>query len=289
MIVSTYKWSVLSLLGSLVFFNTSQSFATEIIEWKLKPLVITLPVNQEKIIEFNRNIRAGLPASIAGEDTLRVQSTGGALYLKAFKSFSTERVRVQDIETGEMILLDLSAGNSGTTELVKVTSAERDAHVKKNNTNFKVGQSVASKSEVNQEADVSDKQGSTRSVPVPVLLTRYAAQSLYSPLRAVEPVAGLRRIPMKLSKSLPIMPALPVDITPVAAWKSAGLSVTALKIRNLDQKRMFDLDPRWIQAQAVSATFMHRTLGVAGSVEDTTTLFLVTEGTLTAQAKKWGW
>ncbi len=39
--------------------------------------------------------------------------------------------------------------------------------------------------------------------PLPVLLTRYAAQSLYAPLRTLEPVAGIR----------PVVPPLPRQIT----------------------------------------------------------------------------
>ncbi|WP_163311250.1 DUF3438 family protein, partial [Klebsiella aerogenes] len=38
--------------------------------------------------------------------------------------------------------------------------------------------------------------------PLPVLLTRYAAQNLYAPLRTVEPVPGVQSLSLTLPKTL---------------------------------------------------------------------------------------
>ncbi|EAN5534045.1 DUF3438 family protein, partial [Salmonella enterica] len=52
--------------------------------------------------------------------------------------------------------------------------------------------------------------------PVPVVLTRYAAQTLYAPLRTVEPVAGIHALPLRLPARLTALyPAAPLEMTPL--------------------------------------------------------------------------
>jgi capsule polysaccharide export protein KpsC/LpsZ len=82
---------------------------------------------------------------------------------------------------------------------------------------------------------------------------------------------------MRLPKTLvTLLPVLPVTATPLGAWRWSGWTVTAVKLENEDRQRAFELDPRWLQGDFHAATFMHPYLAPRGSVEDTTTVFLVT-------------
>ncbi len=40
---------------------------------------------------------------------MRIQSSGGAVYLQAEEAFPVTRLQLQDLENGELILLDVSA------------------------------------------------------------------------------------------------------------------------------------------------------------------------------------
>ena len=275
---------LLVVVISIMVSAVNSAHATEVMEWKRKPLVITLPINQEKIVELNRNVRVGLTPNLADPEVLRLQSTGGALYFKAFKAFPAERIRVQDLATGEMILVDLSASREGSSELVKVVSPDLalETSVAEASASRKSSKTTGAKEGKNISATMGGP-------PLPIILTRYAAQSLYSPLRAIEAIPGIRRIPMKIKQQLPVMPSLPVEVKALAAWQLGDLNVTALDVRNMDHSRAFDLDPRWLQVDVMTATFMHKTLGKAGSIEDSTTLFVVTQGTLASHVKQWGW
>lgn len=114
--------------------------------------------------------------------------------------------------------------------------------------------------------------------PLPVVLTRYAAQSLYGPLRTVEAVPGISPVSLKLPSNLTtVMPSEPVMVTPMAAWSFQGSSVVALQVRNRSADKVV-LDPRVIEGQFTTATFQHRWLGRAGTPEDTSVLYLVTSG-----------
>ncbi|PRB81521.1 TIGR03749 family integrating conjugative element protein [Pseudomonas sp. MYb185] len=233
--------------------------AVELMEWDRTPLVIDLPVGQERLVVLNRNVSVGLPLTIAHDDILRVQSTGGVLYFKAHEAFDTERVQLKDESTGEIILVDLTAKADASAEQIQVISAE-----------------VA-------EADASERPdpAAEQRAPLPVVLTRYVAQSLYSPLRVIEPVPGINRVAMRLPGSVEtLLPALPVEARPIAAWTLEGLHATAIELRNQDPDRSFELDPRYLHGALMAATFMHPTIGPRGHLDDTTTIIIVTRGPL---------
>lgn len=116
------------------------------------------------------------------------------------------------------------------------------------------------------------------SAPIPVLLTRYAAQSLYAPARTVEAVPGIHPVNPHLPRRVSTLyPSEPLTVTPLAGWGVANRSVVALRLTNTGSRKVV-LDPRSLQGQFVSATFQHRWVGPAGTPEDTTTVYVVTAG-----------
>src|SRR5690606_10171844 len=81
--------------------------AVEIRHWQRLPLGVPLAVGHERVIFLDQPVRVGLPPALSGK--LRVQSANGALYLLASAPFSSTRLQLQLPETGELILLDLTA------------------------------------------------------------------------------------------------------------------------------------------------------------------------------------
>ncbi|WP_262946579.1 TIGR03749 family integrating conjugative element protein [Xenorhabdus indica] len=242
-------------LVSILLFSVGAK-ADELMTWERIPLSLSLKVGQERIIFADRNVRVGLPPSLS--DKVRVQSAGGAVYLKANSAFSPTRLQLQDSENGEIILLDITASKTGATEPVRIVYPDEKQPL---------------------PTDKSQQLNNTKLlVPVPVALTRYAAQQLYAPLRTVEPVAGIQPVNLHLPPSITTLyPSEPIAITPLAGWRLHPHTVIALKLRNT-AKRTLTLDPRALQGQFVAATFQHRWLGETGTPEDTTVLYLVTKG-----------
>lgn len=250
-------------MGAVLLTMSISIGAVEVMEWDRTPLMIDLPVGKERLIVLDRNVSVGLPATVARDEVLRVQSTGGVLYLKAHSSFDTQRVQLRDEATGDIILVDLTASENASDEQIKVVSPSR---------------MIAAPEPAMTEPAPADKP------PLPVLLTRYAAQSLYAPVRVIETVPGLNRVAMRLPASLPaLLPALPIEARPIAAWSMEGWHVTAIRLRNLDTARSFELDPRYLQGALTAATFVHPTLGPRGQEDDTTTVIVVTRGALVEQ------
>lgn len=69
------------LLLWLGLICTPLAQAVEILRWDRLPLAVPLVVGQERVIFIDRNVRVGVPISVA--ERLRVQSAGGAVYLRA--------------------------------------------------------------------------------------------------------------------------------------------------------------------------------------------------------------
>ncbi|MNS91123.1 hypothetical protein D3C72_1252000 [compost metagenome] len=111
-----------------------------------------------------------------------------------------------------------------------------------------------------------------------MVLTRYAAQNLYAPLRTVAPLPGVRRVPLgETTEFNTLLPTEQVSIKGLAAWRLGDFWVTAVKIVNRGPAKI-SLDPRHLQASLYAATFQHVYLGHTGTPEDTTVAYLVTRG-----------
>lgn len=266
--------SLRRFLLSLACLAALPAQAVELVKWERIPLPVALHVNQERIVFVNRNVRVGFPPELKGK--LRVQSTGGAVYLQPGEQFARTRLVLQDVENGEMILLDISA-EEGKNVLepvslvyqgeVSSSMGDGDVAVTDNKT--------ATTGERQSTSKLKEKKSTT---PLPVALTRYAAQSLYAPSRTIEPLPGVHSISLALPDKLTsLLPSESVEVRPLAAWGLQGYSVVALTLRNQRAEKVI-LDPRRLQGNFYSATFQHRWLGASGTPEDTTTVYLVTKG-----------
>ena len=268
--MKSVNWSALA--GILLILGVvPASQAVEILRWERLPLPVPLVVGQERVVFIDRNVRVGVPASVG--DHLRVQSAGGAIYLRASEPIPPTRLQLQDVESGALILLDIAAepAKDGQAPLEPVRIVEAEAPAKR------YGGGAASGADEQADAP-ADKSVPRRETPVPVVLTRHAAQNLYAPLRTVEPVAGIGRVNLRRGLALDtLLPTLPVHAEALAAWRLEDQWVTAVRLTHTGSG-WIDLDPRALQGDFLTATFQHPTLGPRGTPEDTTVLYLVTRG-----------
>jgi len=229
--------------------------AVEVKHWDRLPLAVPLVVGQERILMLDEDVRVGVPGAISAK--LRVQSVGSTVYLLASDAIPPTRLQLQSVKSGDMVLIDIEAvAGTATLEPIKI---------------------VADAKTPEAEAD----QGATpamQATPIPVVLTRYAAQNLYAPLRTVAQLPGVRRVPVGKSAALSsLLPTEHVTAKALAAWRLGDYWVTAVKLVNQGPGEVL-LDPRHLQATLFAATFQHNSLGRSGTPEDTTVAYLVTRG-----------
>lgn len=238
----------------IIYMITMNANAVELIKWTRSPIKLSINQDDERMIIVDKNVSVGVPDYL--HDKLRIQSLGGVLYLKSSTPFEETRLMLKDLETNEIILIDLVGKKPAKTKLetVKIVFNEEQ-----------------------QSSDVSDVKFDSK-VPVPVQLTRYAAQNFYAPMRAIENVPGIKQIAVSLPKSLTLLvPSLPVSANPLAVFRLNGYEVVAIKLQNLSDQ-LIKLDPRLLNGNFYSATFQHNHLGAQGQSSDTTMLYIVTKG-----------
>lgn len=273
------KHSVLALLGLLAVASAPVAQAVEILRWERMPLAVPLKVGQERIVFIDRNVRVGVPAGVG--ERLRVQSAGGAVYLRANEPIEPTRLQLQDADTGALILLDIAAepARDGEPALEPVRIVEGEAPP------VRYGDQPTDADEPPAPANrQAAARSARRETPISVVLTRFAAQNLYAPLRTVEPLLGVMRVNLRRDLGLDtLMPTLPVLTTALASWRLEDQWVTAVRLTNTGAD-WITLDPRVLQGDFLTATFQHEALGPRGTPEDTTVLYLVTRGHGLAQS-----
>ncbi|MCQ9422319.1 TIGR03749 family integrating conjugative element protein [Pseudomonas sp. LJDD11] len=257
--------SLLAALPLLCLLSLNAK-ALEIVQWQRLPIAVLLQVGQERIIFVDRNVRVGMPRSLKNQ--LRVQSNSGALYLRANGLIEPTRLQLQDVSNGEIILLDIAA-----TEVPSDTPALEP---------LKIVKAAPVEPDATQPGDTQEQRPAQ--TPVPVVLTRYAAQNLYAPLRTVEPLYGVTQARVDRHLSLhSLLPTLPVQASVLGAWQLDDFQVTAVRLQNRSSSAL-QLDPRLLQGDFIAATFQHRSLDVQGTAADSTALYLITRGHDLAQA-----
>ncbi|WP_016971162.1 TIGR03749 family integrating conjugative element protein [Pseudomonas tolaasii] len=268
-------------IALLVFNFGGMANAVEILRWDRIPLALPLIVGQERIVFVDQNVRVGLPRNLV--DKLRVQSTGGALYLLAKEPIEPTRLQLQNMNSGEIMLVDIIATvgkpNQAAPEPAKIVAGEslatRYGQVDSKPTNRQAAAPSIQASAQNADEDPPTPR---RETPLPVVMTRYAAQMLYAPLRTVEPVDGIAQVNLKRGMDLAtLLPTLPVAASVLGSWRLDEYWVTAVKIRNNSAQHL-TLDPRDLMGDFITATFQHPYLGTKGDASDTTTVYLVTRG-----------
>jgi len=251
----------------LVSLLPTASHAIEVVRWERLPLSVTLRVGEERILFVDRPVRVAVPSAIA--EHLRVQSADGAVYLRASAPFEVARLELQDADTGALILLDVKS--------TQVQSDDTPLEPMRILIGRQPGVAPTPDPDRPPRGESAESLAST-ATPTAMLLTRYAAQSLYAPLRTVEPVSGIAPTPVHRTLDLStLIPTLPVSATVLSAWRLQDQWVTALRLTNLTHEWL-RLDPRALQGDFVAATFQHRDLGPQGASTDTTVLYVVTHG-----------
>lgn len=259
------KHTPLATLAAIVILSVSaRIYAEETARWERVPLTVPLVVGQERVLFIDHPFRVGVPDAVRGR--LRAQNAEGALYLRASGRFDPTRVQIEETDTGEVILLDVNAAapKVGERPLEPLRILEAD--------NTRPERTIPyAKTERNPPTAAAGPD-----TPVPVALTRYAAQSLYAPLRTVEPLEGIEIVPLPVSLPLDgLAPNLSVRAKALCAWRLQDFWVTAIRLTN-QTSRWLALDPRELQGDFWSATFQHQTLGPSGDPTDTTVVYIVT-------------
>ena len=234
----------------------------ERVVYNRRPVRVALPIERERLITFAGPVALHVPDGI--ESLVRLQIVGRSVYATALVPFGPLRVLAEDLERdGLQIPLDLVADRSSAA-----AGAEIDIHPGVQ-TSARAGSATALTQALSQPEPAATEPGVDM-----VALTRHAARVLYAPTRLVPADPAVRQVPLDLHPVAGLYRGRRLRTTPMGAWRSGLLYVTAVRFTNLED-RPVDLQMHELRGQWLAATPQHGRLGPAGSEADTTAVYLV--------------
>jgi integrating conjugative element protein (TIGR03749 family) len=258
------------VLVSAFLFNPAFAEPTSSIEtlvWNRAPLRLSLPVNQERRVDFPGEVVAYIPDAIA--DKLKLTATlEGSLFWRATEAFKAERMIVTDKSGRVQWLLDVSAD----LRAPKHTLVIRDSRVQESdNSLHQVGHvQTESPMSVLDATDMLDEVG----------LIQVAARQFYGPSRLAALPPGVSGS-MVSEEAIDIYRGGGLSTVIKGQWRASSwdgdLYVTAVMVSNQSNLESRP-DPRRVNGRLIAIAMQHAWLAPAGQYpHDTTVWYLVSE------------
>ncbi len=250
----------ITLAAGLLCLSTAQADVAKV--WNNEPMTLHIKTGQEVRVIFPTNVDLQVPLAI----TNNLQSLApnrNMIYWTALENFDKARIIATADDGQDVYILDLMASENGIGEHIVIEDPRR------------VLQSVPTEITADIAAEKTEKQQLTD--PAEIVLTRFAAQSLYAPYRLVpsNPDITLLSTPT-IPGDFPLMQSVQGEslaVEVVAAWSGYNQYVTAVIIKNQSGRYV----P--VNAEKVRGNFTHITpqdlyIGPKGAWDDSTTLYL---------------
>ena len=255
----------------LVFLLTLSSIADAApkrIIYTGNPLKITLGVgeDQERRITFpdTKLVWGDISDKLKNDGLLNVEIINNNVYLTANKPFKSTRNIFGKEGGSDVYLLDIKAVQQkvGNQRLIIVKGEDRYAVADKD------------KKVVPETVIAPLKQGARTPTVGFTTLFKFAAREVYAPQRLRGGVSGIYRESVNEKAVFHLLRDNQVLTTPVAAWRSGPLHITALSVRNMTNHAL-TLDPRSLRGHWKAALFHYPRITAKGHPQDNTTLYLI--------------
>lgn len=255
----------------LVFLLTLSSVADAApkrIIYTGNPLKITLGVgeDQERRITFpdSKLVWGDISDKLKNDGLLSVEIINNNVYLTANKPFKSTRNIFGKEGGSDVYLLDIKAVQQkvGNQRLIIVKGKDRYAIADKD------------KKVIPETVIASLKHGARTPTVGFTTLFKFASREVYAPQRLRGGVSGIYRESVNKRSVFHLLRDNQVLTTPVAAWRSGPLHITALSVRNMTSDSL-TLDPRNLRGQWKAALFYYPRISAKGRPQDNTTLFLI--------------
>ena len=226
--------------------------------WNNKPMIINIKVNEEIRVIFPTTVNIQVPLAT----TQKLQALAPnreIIYWKATAPFEKSRIIVTTDDGQDVYVIDLMASENGLTNDIIIEDPRR---VLLNNSN-------KPKDEMPELND-----------PAELVLTRYVAQSLYAPDRLLprDENVGLLETP-ELPEDFPLLQSALGEnygVEVIGQWNGYGHYITAVLIINKSAMAV-PVNPERVRGNFTHITPQHQYLSEAGTFDDRTTLYLVSD------------
>jgi len=255
----------LFLAFALVISQTTFAQSAQRIIYVGDPIKITIGVGEERRLTFPDTKLVWADVKDKLKPKLDVQIVGKNVYFKAKEAFKSTRLIVGEDGGSKVYLLDVLATQQKVAKKRLVIVAGEDRYA------------VADKDKkVEPETIIAPlKRRATPGAGFKTLL-QYATREVYAPERLRSKTVGMHREFINKRPTYHLYRGNEIVTQAVAAWRSGGLHVSAIKVQN-KTKKFLGLDPRLLRGKWKAAMFYHGQLSPNGNPQDTSTLFLISD------------
>ncbi|WP_199438339.1 TIGR03749 family integrating conjugative element protein [Vibrio owensii] len=235
--------------------------ATEFIIWDKKAQPVSFKSGVERIIEFPSDVTVGVPSSLSGK--VQVNSAEGVVHFKTLAEFPQTRFTFVMAQTGRHIYLDISSKDE-----VSVSDPSEDVVIK-----FK---SQAKQEDEGQFKRLLDAE------PVPLSrLVQHASRDWFAPDRLKLSTSGVGERLVSSSYSLDSFwlgeSAGLFSMKPLKEYYTTEYTLTAVLLKNRTLESVV-IPLKNVYPSVKAVVPQHMWLGPKGSQDDTTILYVVSEG-----------
>ena len=233
------------------------------------PLKVTIGVNEERRFTFpdTEVIYADISEKLINEGMITKEVVGKNVYITATKPFKLTRFVFGEENGTDVYFIDIQAVQQkvGSQRLIIVKGEDRYAVADKDK-------------EVVPETVIKPLKNPFKTPTAGYkTLINFAVREVYAPQRLRGGVKGIYPETINTQPVYHLLRDNQTLVTPVAAWRSGGLHVTALSVVNKTKKSL-TLNPIHKRGSWLATTFFPRgRLLPQGHPHDNTTLFLVSK------------
>lgn len=227
--------------------------------WDKNPITLVIPVGEEVRVSFPTEVAIQVPASLKALDSLAPNQQ--IIYWTANEAFEKTRIIATSVDNKSVYLIDIAAVAGTPKENYRIEDADRVV----------TQQPTVSANEISENAN-------TLTDPPEIVLTRFASQTLYAPRRLMPVNADIAAQPLPtLGPDFPLLKSQMGEkyrLSVVGAWAGYGFYLTAVLVVN-QSNIPININPGLVQGNFTHVTAQHLGLSAKGSLEDRTTLYLI--------------
>lgn len=259
------KTKLYLIVGCLcVLLHPHSAFADRTLVWNKMPLTVVLPVGEEIRVTFPTDVNLQLPMAVT-ENLESLAPNQQIVYWKAKSPFDSVRAIATSTDNDTVYLIDLVAQQGALVESLVIEDPDRV---------------VKQQATASPALQATQEQVQELLDPPEILLTRFASQSLYAPRRLMPVNSDIHQQPIAaLPANFPLLRSQMGEqyrYSVVGAWSGYGRYITAVMVINTSAISL-QINPGLVMGNFTHITAQHLTLGAKGSLEDRTTLYLISD------------
>lgn len=278
------NWSFILLIWSLVSVEAlAQQAQTneQRIVYNGQPVSLRLTVAHEHRLVFPEPVYVDLPQRLA-RVTASLQPDEQVVYLTGKEAMPAQRIIATATGGERVYLVDIEIVEDGPTADYRIESP----------TLARIGTESTGSPDAQVPQPLVHSARQRPSNPPQIELLRHASQTLYAPTRLQPSHSQIRRAPTPdYSAGTSLLRSHKgesFDYRVVAAWRGLGRYLTAVEIINRT-KVLVELDPRDVQGAFDAVAFQHPWVGRSGTLEDRTTVYLISDNPFPVSAQGVGY